>query len=74
MKKSETMAATHDPEQQWQLSDDRRSVRFHVPPLPMDGFARPLEIHVTFDAESIDQLIGRLVDLRQHMLPAPRRN
>jgi len=56
-------------EEAWQLSGDRKSIRFHLPPLPIVGLNEPLCVHLDFDAESLDEMIDRLAVLRAQMLP-----
>jgi len=51
------------------LSDDRTSVRFHLPPLPIDGQRKPLRIHLDFDADMVQQLLERLTLLYVQMVP-----
>lgn len=68
------MPADNDAEQRWVLNPDRRTLRFHLPPLPMGGRAEPLKVHLDFDAESIDEIIARLSRLRLQMLPPPSRS
>ena len=52
---------------------DRERVRLQLPPLSMTDLGEPLRIHLDFDAASVDEMIERLMELRKHMLPAPRR-
>ena len=49
------------------LSDDRASVRFHLPPLPVDGLAEPLRIHLDFDAAMVEILLERLTTMYNQM-------
>jgi hypothetical protein len=59
--------------QLWRLSDDHRTVRMRLPPLKLDSFKRPVEIHFDFEADTIDQIVQRLTELRLQMLPPPQR-
>jgi hypothetical protein len=56
-------------EQVWTLSEDRRNVRFAIPPIPLVGIGEPLKLFLDFDAESVDAIIMRLTVLRSQMLP-----
>jgi hypothetical protein len=42
-----------------------------LPPLPVDGRAEPLNIHLDLNVESVELAIERLVELRKQMKPAP---
>lgn len=53
---------------------DAKTVRQQLPDLTVSGRAEPLRIHLDFDAESVDEIIERLVLLRAKMLPPPVRN
>ena len=59
--------------QMWTLSDDRRTVRLQLPPLPVDDVSIPLDVFMDFDADAIDKTLDRLIVLRARMLPAPQR-
>ncbi len=65
--------AEHGPAAMFTLLD-RETVRLRLTPLPMAGRAKPLRIHLDFDAESVDEILVRLTKLRSQMLPAPTRN
>jgi hypothetical protein len=67
------MVANADPAVMWTLSEDRRRIRFALPPLPMAGGGEPLVITMNLDAEAVDGAIERLTMLRVQMLPGPRR-
>jgi hypothetical protein len=58
----------------WQVSEDRRTVRAHLPPLRIAGTLKPLSIYYDMDAEAVDMLLQRLAEVRAQMLPAPNRN
>jgi hypothetical protein len=58
----------------WILSSDRETVRMQLPPVPVLGVPKPLEVKLDFDAEMVDEIISRLIQLRSQMLPAPTRN
>jgi hypothetical protein len=68
MIKTEDMPAMIEPPG-WSLSDDRQSVRFHIPPLPIAGLSEPLRLHLDFDAEALDEMLKLLSVLRVQMLP-----
>jgi hypothetical protein len=53
----------------WVLCDDRRCVRFQLPPLPTDSSAEPIRVSVEFDSIAIDYMLKRLSELRTLMLP-----
>ena len=63
------LPVTIESERTWTLSDDRRTVRFHLPPLPIEGMPEPLIIHLDFDAKAIDDTMRRLAALRAQMVP-----
>lgn len=56
----------------WGLSPDKRHVRLQLPPVTMQGAARP-ELFVDFDARAVEDLTSRLLELRAYMLPSPHR-
>jgi hypothetical protein len=60
-------------QQMWRLSPDRRSVRLQLPPLRLARMKKPVDIHVDFEAEMVDQLLQRLTELRMQMVPPPVR-
>lgn len=62
------------PERMWTLTDDRGSVRLHLPPLRVADMPKPLRISLDFDAEMVDEVLQRLTVLRSQMLSAPSRN
>ncbi len=53
---------------------DPETVRFSLPPLPIEGLPEPLNIHLDFDRETVEALMERLTTLYARMLPslAPR--
>jgi hypothetical protein len=57
----------------WTLSSDRKMVRMQLPELPISGLPKPLNVHLDFDAETVDEILLRLTELRAQMLPAPIR-
>ena len=69
MSKHDDMPFTTKPEEAWQLSNDRKAIRFHLPPLPIEGLTEPLRVHLDFDAEALDEMLDRLAVLRAQMLP-----
>jgi hypothetical protein len=48
----------------WTLSEDRTTARLRLPPVPLEGLPQPLELHLDFDADAIDDILGRLSVLR----------
>jgi hypothetical protein len=59
--------------QLWRLSPDRRSVRLQLPPLRLAGRQKPVDIHLDFEAEAVDEILQRLTELRMQMVPPPVR-
>jgi hypothetical protein len=57
----------------WTLGDDRLTVRLQLPPLPIDGIPELVTVHLDFDAETVDEILTRLSELRERMLPPPAR-
>jgi hypothetical protein len=53
----------------WTLSEDGQSVRLRLPPLPLEGLPRALELHLDFDADAVDDILARLSFLRVRMRP-----
>jgi hypothetical protein len=53
---------------------DRETVRLKLPDLTVAGIPEPLQLHLDFDAASVDEMLERLTTLRTQMLPAPTRN
>jgi hypothetical protein len=53
------------------LSGDRTNVRFHLPPLPIDGQPEPLRIQLNFDADMVEQLLEQLTLLYAQMEAPP---
>ena len=53
----------------WTLGDDRKSVRFAVPPLRLAGMPEPVHAFIKFDAKTVDAILERLTILRSQMLP-----
>ena len=51
------------------LNADRTSVRFHLPPLPIEGQPEPLHVHLDFDAAMVLELIEQLKTLYAEMEP-----
>jgi hypothetical protein len=69
MSEHDQMQFTIKSEEAWQLSDDHKSIRFHLPPLPIVGLTQALRVHLDFDAEALDEMLDRLAVLRAQMLP-----
>jgi hypothetical protein len=59
--------------QLWRLSTDRRTVRLQLPPLRLADLKKPVEVHLDFEAEAVDEILQRLSELRTHMEPPPVR-
>jgi hypothetical protein len=58
--------------QLWRLSADRRTVRAcHCRPLRVAGLQKPVDIHLDFEAEAVDEVLQRLTELRAQMQPPP---
>ena len=55
------------------LSGDQTNVRFHLPPLPIDGQPEPVHIQLNFDADMVEQLLEQLTLLYAQMEPLPRK-
>lgn len=53
---------------------NRETLRLQLPELPIAGIAKPLQIHLNFDAAGVDEMIERQTVLRAQMLPAPALN
>jgi hypothetical protein len=58
----------------WLLSADRRIVRLHIPPVQLAGVAKPLALHLDYNAKAVDEILDRLTALRSQMDPPPQRN
>ena len=58
-------------EQVWSLLPGRKYVRLQLPPLPVEGLPTPVNIHLDFDAGTVDEMLDRLTVLRAQMLPKP---
>jgi hypothetical protein len=69
MSEHDEMPFTITPEEAWKLSGDRKSIRFPLPPLPIVGLPEPLQVHLDFDAEALDEMMDRLAVLCAQMLP-----
>jgi hypothetical protein len=64
------MSIDAEQEQVWSLLPGRKYVRL-LPPLPVEGLPTPINIHLDFDAGTIDEILDRLTILRARMLPKP---
>ena len=69
-----TMPIERAHSQRWTLSADQRIVRQQLPPINLPGVAKPVLVHLYFDAQAVDALLERLSVLRSQMQPAPQRN
>jgi hypothetical protein len=58
-----------DPAQLFWLHDPE-TVRFRLPPLPIEGLPEPLNIHLDLDMETVEQVLERLTELHARMKPA----
>ena len=56
------MPADIDPSTMFVLHD-AETVRFNLPPLPIEGVAEPLRIHLDFDADTLQLVLERLTVL-----------
>ncbi len=56
---SAKLLTLHDPE----------TVRLSLPPLPIEGLPKPLNIHLDFDRETVEALMERLTTLYARMPP-----
>ena len=54
----------------WALNEDRKTVRFSLPPLRLDGMPEPLMVFMDLDSGTVDEIVDRLTVLRAQMLPA----
>jgi hypothetical protein len=68
-----TIAFNVNQTQLWRLSPDRRSVRMQLPPLKIARSPKPIDIHLDFETETVDEILQRLTELRAQMLPPPVR-
>jgi hypothetical protein len=55
----------------WTLNEDRKTVRFSLPPLSLDDKPEPLMVFMDLDAGTVDEIVDRLTVLRAQMMPAP---
>jgi hypothetical protein len=67
----ELMPIDAEQEQVWSLLPGRKYVRLQLPPLPVEGLPTPVNIHLDFDAGTVDEMLDRLTVLRAQMLPKP---
>ena len=58
-------------DEMWVLSADRRTARLNIPPVQLVGHAKPLNVHLDFDAKGVDEILKRLTALRSQMVPPP---
>jgi len=58
-------------EEMWVLSADRRIVRLQMPSVHLPGHAKPLSVHIDWDAKGVDEILKRLTALRSQMEPPP---
>ena len=65
------MAANIEIERMWTVNEDRGSVKLSLPPLPLHGLPEPLRVTIDFEADVVEEILGRLTLLRRQMLPAP---
>jgi hypothetical protein len=69
MNKSNMIPFVAEAATMWTLGQDRRRVRFALPPLRLAGMSEPVHAFVDFDTETVDEMIERLTILRSQMLP-----
>jgi hypothetical protein len=69
MRSDNQLPVDTDPEAMLTLSADRRTVRPHIPPVPLAGFSPPLKLHLDLDAVSVDAMMMKLVRPRAQMVP-----
>jgi hypothetical protein len=55
----------------WTLNQDRKTVRFSLPPLRVGSMPEPLMVFMDLDAGTVDEIVDRLTVLRAQMVPAP---
>ena len=53
----------------WTLGADRTTVRLTLPPVPLAGLEKPLELFVDLDAKAVDQILAQFSVLRVKMRP-----
>ena len=71
---NDAMMSVEADQTMWTLSPDRTTVRLTLPPLPLEGMAEPLKVHMEFDAGTVDAILEGLILLRGQMLPPLKRN
>lgn len=69
MNKENIMPIAGERPTMWKLSDDRKTVRLALPPLPLAGHPEPIKVYVDFNADTLDAMLERLSILRHQMLP-----
>lgn len=74
MSNDDRMPTTWPQERMWTVSEDRLTVRMRLPPLPVQGMPRPLNVFMDLDARTVDEMIERLAVVRSQMLPPPERH
>jgi hypothetical protein len=57
--------------QLWTLSADRTVIGLQLPPLRLADLPKPLDVHLDFDAETVDAILERLTVLPAQMDPPP---
>ena len=65
--RKDMMPVAAEPEAMLKLSADHRAVRLTLPPLPITGLPEPLNVHMEWDAETVDAMVARLAVLRKQM-------
>jgi hypothetical protein len=65
----DVMPVDAEQEQVWSLLPGRKYVRLQLPPMPVQGLSMPINIHLDFDAGTVDEMLNRLTVLRLQMLP-----
>jgi hypothetical protein len=69
MDRQDTMPLKTSQTTMWTVSEDRKTVRLALPPLPIAGMPAPLALFMDFDAKTVDAMLERLSILRSQMLP-----
>jgi hypothetical protein len=65
------MPVTANTSTMWTLNEDRKTVRFSLPPLTLGSMPEPLMVFMDLDAGTVDEMVDRLTVLRAQMVPAP---
>src|SRR5215208_4553974 len=63
------MPVDAEQEQVRSLLPGRKYVRLQLPAMPVQGLPTPINIHLDFDAGTVDEMLNRLTILRAQILP-----